>query len=761
MLKQLISEIAPKSFDPVMLRNTEFYINILVALFIIFFILITFRVFIRWIGVLLCRVKIRRSLKKTTELRRVRQEIPDLVSRYCGWAKEGFQEFRMAWEEARLPEESKAVLPIRLREFLTPEMVLDNVRNRRMAEALPGIFVALGIFGTFLGLVLGLGELEFGKLENLQNGVSHLISGLSLAFLTSLAGIALSIVFSLSYRLSINRLERSFLALDGLLCRIYPFESQERYARRYIQMQADVKQGLQTLATDVAMQISGAIGPQLAEALQRNLIPVMRDLHSWIEKHIQENRNQQNDIISGFNDHITRLSKVIVEHFKNSQDRQSEAMEAVLQHYSSHLTETFQKQFEAMGRVIEDTTKAQQEIKQQFVDFGEQLNKQFQSQGELIEKTNKAGEILGSSLDSLESIAQKLKLSADDISSAAELLEHSASSAMEGQKVLKETMVRQIETMVETRNELEGSWREITENAAKLVEQVSATIQELASGIGDNLIKALDSFDGKVAEVVERFSGTLFEASQTISEMPQLAMGMNENLQTISNGVNEQKNILTEIRETSKSVFSENIQMVCEASKELGESAGKIGSTSTTMNEFFGSFSDKFLKGANLFEQRNRQALSDLNSIINELIVELRQGQSLLDSKGPLGQTIKRLESLQINPESKNYTKIEESIGKPIQSLTEQLSEIIDVIQKKLNNGDAINNDDIVEKISAIEQRIQIIGPGLKQALARLANVDKTVTKIAAASENKINTQTKTINPPEKKRSLFGFGSKN
>ena len=55
-------------------------------------------------------------------------------------------------------------------------------------------------------------------------------------------------------------------------------------------------------------------------------------------------------------EHVTRLSKVITEHFQDSQNRQAEAMEAVLQHYSEAITKNFASQFENMAQVIEDTT---------------------------------------------------------------------------------------------------------------------------------------------------------------------------------------------------------------------------------------------------------------------------------------------------------------------------------------------------------------------------------------------------------------------
>ena len=761
MIKYIILKIAPKSINPEMLWITEIFLSALILLFLISFFWITVRIVFRWVGIVRCKMEIKGNIKKTEGIKGLRNSVKELIPKYMRWAVDGFQTFSLAWEEARLPEDEKAVLPIRLREFLPPETVLDGIRNQRISEALPGIFVGLGIFGTFLGLCLGLRELEFGKIENLQNGVGHLISGLSLAFLTSLVGIALSIIFSFTYRLAINRLERTFLSLDVLFCQIYPFESQERFARRHFQMQGEVKQGLQTLATDVAMQISGAIGPKLGEALESHLVPVLKDLHGWIQTHIEENQNQQNKIVEGFNDHLTRLSKVITTHFNDSQDRQAEAMEAVLQHYSYQLTETFQKQFDEMGKVIIQTTQAQLEIKQQLVDFSEQLQKQFQSQNELIEKTTNAGEVLSQSMESLESIAVKLKDSAIDITTAAELLEQSAISAKQGQEILRETMERQIDTMSTTRKELEDTWRVVTDKANSLVDQVSQTIHEFTTGVGDDLVKALETFDSKVAEVVERFSGTLFEASNTIADMPQLIIGLNENIGAISTGVNEQKDVLREIRDTSKSMITENVQMACDASKELKDSADRIGDTVVTIGENFNNFSNQLVENGKSFNQQSQQILGDMKRMIDELIIELRQNQSFLGQKDEINKMLWHDGNRPPSINEAELLKIDESIGKPIATLCSQLDNLIGTISKTGNNGDKELRKDIIAKVQNIDKGIQDAAPGLKNILMRLENMDTGISRLQNTFENLKLEQSKLENASVKKWGIFGLGNKN
>ena len=126
-------------------------------------------------------------------------------------------------------------------------------------------------------------------------------------------------------------------------------------------------------------------------------------------------------------------------------------MEQVLRQYVDYMNESFQGQFRDMNSIIAETTKAQTEIRDQMIAFGEHLQKQFEVHSELIDKTSRAGQILSSSLGSLEHIAQELKTAANNISSAANMLEKAASRAMEGQETLKETMEKQIQTVTSRR----------------------------------------------------------------------------------------------------------------------------------------------------------------------------------------------------------------------------------------------------------------------------------------------------------------------
>ena len=530
----------PSGNDPQIFLITIAYLFSQAFFFIFSLVIIMIPILFSIFHINLNRLLLFYRIKKGPDLKSVRQKIQFRLFKGTSWAKPAFNEFRQTWEEARAQGEDKAIIPIRVSDFLPVDRVLDRARNRRISEALPGIFITIGIFGTFLGLVLGLKDLKIAELENLKQGVEHLITGLGLSFYTSLVGIAESVIFSFLYRPTITFLEKSYLKLDQTLSTIFPYESYEKSFRKYYELQADIKHGLQTLATDVATKITGSVAPAIGKVLEQHLIPVMQDLHNYIKQNMEEAKNRQLDVLTGFQGQVNKLSSLIAKHFESSQQKQTEAMEAVLKQYVDYLNDTFKSQFNDLGRIIEETTAAQATIKDQLVEFTKHLKGQFEIQENLIEKTTKAAEILGESLDSLENISLSLKSSADDIASASTLLESAAKSAKEGQMELRETMEQQVQTLIKAREELENVWLNITENARSMLDYTRQTIKELTEGLGNNMVNALNDFDSKVAEIVERFSNTLFQTSETIEGFPAFLIGIDQKLGLMQESAAEQ-----------------------------------------------------------------------------------------------------------------------------------------------------------------------------------------------------------------------------
>lgn len=86
-----------------------------------------------------------------------------------------------------------------LGEYLNEDL-LDRVGMNFFNSGISGTLTGLGILGTFLGLSMGLGAFSGDDIFTITDNVGALLSGMKVAFHTSVYGIFFSLVFNIAYR---------------------------------------------------------------------------------------------------------------------------------------------------------------------------------------------------------------------------------------------------------------------------------------------------------------------------------------------------------------------------------------------------------------------------------------------------------------------------------------------------------------------------------------------------------------------------------
>lgn len=79
----------------------------------------------------------------------------------------------------------------------------QNVINQ-----IPGALTAIGLLGTFLGLIMGISSIAFSSVEAALSSISILLNGIETAFYTSIAGVVFSIAFNFIHKFSWNMMLR-------------------------------------------------------------------------------------------------------------------------------------------------------------------------------------------------------------------------------------------------------------------------------------------------------------------------------------------------------------------------------------------------------------------------------------------------------------------------------------------------------------------------------------------------------------------------
>ena len=105
---------------------------------------------------------------------------------------------------------------------------------QNVVQQIPGSLTGLGILGTFIGLIVGIKGIGFSSVNAALTSVQTLLSGIQVAFYTSIAGVILSLVFNITYRITWNIMNRNLgLFIDEFHKNVIPpVEEQLRYRER-------------------------------------------------------------------------------------------------------------------------------------------------------------------------------------------------------------------------------------------------------------------------------------------------------------------------------------------------------------------------------------------------------------------------------------------------------------------------------------------------------------------------------------------------
>lgn len=113
-------------------------------------------------------------------------------------------------------------------EFFNEETVLMRQVNMDGYQAIPGILTGLGLLFTFIGLTIGIhtGQLALDDMAKFQDSMKGLLGGASLAFVSSIAGLAMSLIFLAVLKWHRQEIYREILAFNVQLDDVVPTKQQ-------------------------------------------------------------------------------------------------------------------------------------------------------------------------------------------------------------------------------------------------------------------------------------------------------------------------------------------------------------------------------------------------------------------------------------------------------------------------------------------------------------------------------------------------------
>ena len=250
-----------------------------------------------------------------------------------------------------------------IEEYLNEEDVDEHI-HKRLLEMAPDIFTSLGILGTFVGLVWGLKNFEPSNYEAMTTSVASLVDGIKVAFLTSIYGIAMSIVYSCGMKSEYSSLTSN---LQSFLDRFHTYVMPTAESESMNILVASQKN--QTAAME---QMAEKFSVQMADSFEKVITPTFQKMNDSLDVLVNSVTKCQEDaikeILDTFLKEMNLSFKTQFEDFgraltqlKDAQTDNTNYTTNLYQSMSRQLSEAYAEHEHMMRSMLEDTSAAQKD----------------------------------------------------------------------------------------------------------------------------------------------------------------------------------------------------------------------------------------------------------------------------------------------------------------------------------------------------------------------------------------------------------------
>lgn len=311
--------------------------------------------------------------------------------------------------------------------------------NYNVCTQVAGILTALGILGTFLGLVLGLRSFDFSNADQMTSSVEALVGGLNVAFYTSIYGVTLSILYNIIFRRITTGLTQELNHFYDVFNSALEPVSQKAMAERMDSRQAENNALMQEIKELLDERLGERLGYQMAETLTPVFDRIIQSLDSMMLDFHKEQANSLEKIVDAF---VDRMGGALNSHVK------------------------------ALGESVDELSQAQKTMSVELQRLIKQIVKTSKDTSQINEH---AGIILEQLSGYIPILTQTSQDSAKVIENMTQWSEDVQKMTDTQQKVMKEMAVEQ--------NELLKTMAEHEEHLDQTCEQINLNQQQLSDSL--------------------------------------------------------------------------------------------------------------------------------------------------------------------------------------------------------------------------------------------------------------------------------------
>lgn len=525
--------------------------------------------------------------------------------------------------------------------FFNSSTLAHGSTESRMLAAVPGFLTALGVLGTFVGLQLGLSDLNISSnvdVNQMKDGVAGVINGAKIAFITSVWGVLLSLLFNFFEKVYEYFIRSYISKLQQRIDQLFPRLSTESQLERIARDSHQSRESLQGLAEQIGdrlqdslIQATQGIQHGLEASLEKIMAPAINKL---VNETSDGNQKALESVLTAFMDGFGEQGKQqrlamdqASSGVNTSLDKMSKSMEAFLNR--------LQLQQDASSEREKDLIS---QISIQVSELVEQGHEQKRTLSELLDKQvtafeNQLGEREKSAVEREEKWTTSMNTMIKDL----------VDSVSNQSQALNDLVNQQIRDLTHNVNQRDQKTREVFITQTDAMKQGTTTLLSRISEVSEATIKAAENVLTQGKQLQGSLDSSITASARATESMQQSAKELrsaSDNMQVFGSHIREAGNNLSgavkQAVDSTKDLAQQNQQSsikIEQLHNQLLENTARFEAIAKALDgavSHVGNTFNTLEKTQSQFLQAQKQALSELSSDVHDKVSRLNEQMTKL-----------------------------------------------------------------------------------------------------------------------------------
>ncbi|MCQ9075394.1 hypothetical protein [Vibrio harveyi] len=372
----------------------------------------------------------------------------------------------------------------------------------RFTASTTNILTSLGILGTFAGIVVGL--MEFDP-SNIDGSIESLLAGLKTAFLTSLVGMAASII----YKAILGAIPQKG---DSTSKSVGP---EEIHSVMSAQLNA---------SNELLSAIKGDEDSSLTSQIKNLRIDINdgnKSLARHMEKAVEGNEKFQFKLWQKMDEFGELLSKSATEQVIN-------ALKEVIVEFNDKLTEQFGENFKRLDESVKKLVDWQENYKDQLADMATKYQlgvDAISSTEKSVASINERTEAIPATMEKLHQVMELGHGQVTELEHRLEAFKDLRDKAVEAMPQIREQMDNTMSVIGESVKAASTHYESMLQESQNIIDNFSSTATQSVEHMRTNLEAGAENVSSQLIESSQTLGGQLLEASTTFQDQVGTATG--------------------------------------------------------------------------------------------------------------------------------------------------------------------------------------------------------------------------------------------